>query len=170
MVDSTINILDPNSSGAGGALLLHTDSSINGIGVLLPQQVPPASVGNYALNLMNSIAATPAELDLVGVLTGGTSGLGDYERIDKTGSKPMFDAVLTSNFTVDTVHAGHSAGTLTVTPAAAAVSPYSFITGTTPPPTMLSGSLYQANANQAFAIETDSQANVLGRLLLQNLP
>jgi hypothetical protein len=169
-VDSSINILDPdNSTGGGGALLLHTDSSINGTGILLPQQTPQPIAGNYAVNLMNSIAATPAEVDLVGLLTGGTSGLADYEQNDPTGSNPMLGAALSASLSADASHAGRYTGTVTVNPASTAISPYPFIPGTTPP-TTFNVSLYQANGSQAFIVETDNKANAVGRTLQQTLP
>jgi hypothetical protein len=169
-VDSSINILDPNNStGLGGALLLHTDSSINGTGILLPQQASQPLAANYAVNLMNSIAAaTPAEIDLVGVLTGGTSGLADYERNDTTGSNPMLGAALSSSLSADSSHAGRYTGSITVNPASNAVSPYPFIPGTTPP-TTFNVSLYQASNSQAFIVETDTKANSNGILVLQQL-
>jgi len=148
---------------------LHTDSSINGIGVLLPQQTPQPISANYALNLMNAIATTPTELDLVGILTGGTTGLADYDRVDTTSSNPMLGAALSASLAADASHAGRYTGSITVTPPAAAVSPYSFIPGITPP-TTFGFSLYQANASQALGVETDNKANVTGRVVQQNLP
>src|SRR5204863_4851530 len=73
LVDPALNILDPsNSSGGGGALLLHTDASIIGTGVLIPQVVSgsPTFSQNHALNLVNSITslAFPNEIHLVGRL------------------------------------------------------------------------------------------------------
>jgi hypothetical protein len=74
MVDPALNILDPNStSGGGGALLLHTDASINGTGIVVPQSVSatPSFFANYGLNLTNSIATATAtdEFDLAGVVS-----------------------------------------------------------------------------------------------------
>jgi len=169
-VDSSINILDPNNSaGGGGALLLHTDSAINGTGILLPQQTPQPIAANYAVNLMNAIAATPNEVDLVGVLTGGSSGLADYEQVDASISNPMLGAAVSATLSADASHAGRYAGSVTLTPPSASVSPYPFIPGTTPP-TTFNVSIYQANASQAFIVETDNQANTFGRILQQNLP
>src|SRR5437667_307969 len=57
LVDPALNILDPsNSSGGGGALLLHTDASVVGTGILIPQVVSgsPTFSQNHGLNLINS--------------------------------------------------------------------------------------------------------------------
>ncbi|MGB7847681.1 MAG: hypothetical protein WBL63_18870 [Candidatus Acidiferrum sp.] len=176
MVDPTLNILDPNNTtGGGGALLLHTDANITGTGVLLPQSAPVATMftGNYALDLQNSIAtATPDELDLVGVFTSDgtanfTNGLADYNQNSTVNSVLMAGAALTGTFAADTTHAGHSTGTITVTPP---VGGYSFVTGATSATAAFNASFYQVSASQAFVIETDTQANVAGVLVQVQLP
>jgi hypothetical protein len=179
MVDPTLNILDPNSAtGGGGALLLHTDTHINGTGILVPQQTSTAFLGNYALNLNNSIAAgaTPNELDLVGLLVGdGTSGFGtanlaDYDQVSSS-STPILGAPLSGSFLMDAGHLGRATGSFVVNIPVGAVSPnnYPFIPGATPPVT-LSVVFYQVSNNEAFIVETDTQANVSGYLVQQQLP
>jgi hypothetical protein len=178
LVDPTLNILDPNSTtGGGGALLLHTDSHINGTGVLTPQQTATAFVGNYALNLNNSIATTPPnELDLVGVLSatgtqvlgGGATDLADYDKVS-TSPTPMLGAPLSGTFAIDGVHPGRATGSFTVAIPPTAVSPYPFIPGLTPPVT-LNVAFYQVSNSEAFIVENDTQANVSGYLVLQQLP
>jgi hypothetical protein len=178
MVDPTLNILDPNSTtGGGGALLLHTDTHINGTGVLVPQQTSTAFLGNYALNLNNSVAAaTPNELDLVGVLIGdgassfGTANLADYDQVNSS-STPVLGAPLSGSFTMDPNHSGRAFGSFTVNIPMGAVSPnnYPFIPGLTPPVT-LSVVFYQVSNSEAFIVETDSKANVSGYLARQQLP
>lgn len=169
VVDPTLNILDPNNpTGHGGALLMHTDASIVGTGMLLPQNGTGTFTGNYALGLMNSIAtSTPNELDLVGVITSDgtanfTNGLADYDQNNPTNPLPMFAGVLTGTFATN---AGHFTGGLTVTPPAVTGS-YSFIPGATTP-TTFTVSIYQASVSQAFVIETDTQANAEGVLVQQ---
>lgn len=169
VVDPTLNILDPNNpTGHGGALLMHTDTSIVGTGMIIPQTSTATFTGNYALDLMNSIAtSTPNELDLVGVITSDgtanfTNGLADYDQNNPTNPLPMFGGVLTGTFATN---AGHSTGGFTVTPPAVTGS-FSFIPGATTP-TTFTVSIYQASASQAFVIETDTKANVEGLLVQQ---
>ena len=172
LVDPMLNVLDPNNpSGGGGALLQHTDASIIGTGLLLPQSPAATFTGNYALDLMNSIATTtPNELDLVGVLTSNstanfTNGLADYDQNNPTNPVTMFGGVLTGTFTKDATNAGRFTGTITVTPPAVAGS-YPFIPGAATP-TTFSVSIYQATVSQAFVVETDTQANSEGVLVQQ---
>jgi len=174
-VDSSINILDPSSaSGGGGALLLHTDANINGAGILLPQGSPSVFSLNYAVNLLNAIAApTPNEIDLVGVLVSGSPGnfgasLADYTDTSAP-ANPMIGAPLSGTFTADASHTGRYAGTLTVGVPTAALTPYSYIPGTTAPVT-LNVEIYQATTSQAFVIETDSKSIILGQMVQQHLP
>ena len=177
MVDPALNILDPNNTtGGGGALLLHTDTHINGTGILVPQQKSTPFLGNYALNLNNSIATTtPNELDLVGVLSGNgnasqvfATSLADYDQVSSSPA-PMLGAPLSGAFTVDGNNPGRAIGSFTVAVPPTAVSPYPFIPGLTPPVT-LTVAFYQVSNNQAFIVETDTQANVSGYLVLQQLP
>jgi hypothetical protein len=174
VVDPTLNILDPNNaSGSGGALLMHTDAALIGIGVVLPQSATGISTlaGNYAVKLKNSIAGTtPDELDLVGVATASSgvfaNGLADYDENETFNPPTMFGALLTGTFAADGAHAGHSTGSFTVTPPAGG---YVFVPGTTAP-TTIGVSIYQASAAQAFVVETDTAASVDGELVLQQLP
>lgn len=177
LVDPTLNILDPNNtSGGGGALLLHTDGNINGTGILVPQQTSTAFLGSYALNLNNSIATTPPnELDLVGVLSangtqllgGGANDLADYDEVS-TSPAPMLGAPLSGSFAPDGNHPGRAFGSLKIDDPPAAVNPYPFIPGLTPPLTF-SVAFYPVNNSEAFIIETDTQANVSGYLVQQQL-
>jgi hypothetical protein len=189
LVDPTLNILDPNNTtGGGGALLLHTDGNINGTGILVRQQTTtiPAQtfLGSYALNLNNSIAATPPnELDLVGVLKannpqvlgGGTADLADYEEVSTVPPVTMLGAPLSGTFAPDSSHPGRSIGNLTVgvnVPKPPAIGAYPFIAEITSPPTPVTFSVafYQISNGQAFIVQTDIQANVSGYLIQQQLP
>jgi hypothetical protein len=176
-VDPSINILDPNNpSGGGGAFLLHTDSNINGTGILLPQASTAPFVGSYALNLTNSIATTtPNELDLVGVLVAngissfGTGNFGDYDQNDSSNANPMIGAGLAGSFAADTAHAamGRYTGSFTVTQPATSTTgtPYPFI-----PASVFTVAIYPTGSSQAFIVETDTKSNIMGRILLQNIP
>ena len=165
-VDPTINILDPNNAtGSGGALLLHTDTSIVGSGVIVPQGAAAGLTGNYALGLQNSIAAATAnELDLVGVLTSDgsanfTNGLADYDQNTTGVPTPMVGAALTGTFAAS---ASHFTGSFTV---AVPTSGYPFIPGLTP--TTFNVSIYPVSGSQALVVETDTNATVEGLLIQQ---
>jgi hypothetical protein len=184
MVDPTLNILDPNNTtGGGGALLLHTDTHINGTGILVLQQTATAFLGNYALNLSNSIlnatSPTPNELDLVGVVTGdgasslGTANLADYDQVNaailSTPDNPMLGAPLSGGFLIDSGHPGRATGSFTLGVPSTALNPYPFIPGGTTP-VKVGVAIYQVSNSQAFIVETDTQANVSGYLVQQQLP
>jgi hypothetical protein len=172
MVDPALNILDPNNtSGGGGALLLHTDASINGTGIVVPQSVSatPSFVANYGLNLTNSIATATAtnEFDLAGVVSSDGSskflnGLSDYDENDSGNLAilPVPGASTTGTFAADSANPGRFTGTFMVTPGA-----YPFISASA-----FNVSFYQASAAQAFVIETDASGNGTGYLLQQLLP
>lgn len=180
-VDPTVNILDPNNTtGGGGALLFHLDTTINGAGILLPQPTTPKVFSlNYALNLLNAIdAPTPNEIDLVGLLTSDsvsafTGNLADYT--ENTGPNPMLGAPLIGAFTVDpntASHPGRYTGSFSVTSLAVA-SGYTYPSGTATAAATKSTfnvAIYQATPSQAFVVETDNQAITTGQMVQQNLP
>jgi hypothetical protein len=181
LVDPKLNILDPNNTtGGGGALLLHTDAHINGTGILIPQQTATAFLGNYALNLNNSIATTPPnELDLIGVLSGDGDGhfggaanlaLADYDQVNSSPT-PVLGAPVSGGFQIDQGHPARATGSFTVNLPAGAVSPndYPFIPGAATPVT-LGVAIYQVSQTESFLIETDTQANVSGCLVQLQLP
>jgi len=174
VVDPTVNILDPSSTtGGGGALLLHTDANLTGTGVIVPQSLSstPTFTGIYAVNLENSIAAAAQnELDLVGVMTSDGSarlanGLADY---DQNNTAPVLGAALAAAFLRDATNLGHFTGSFSIN-ATSGASSYPFIPGPGRN-TSFNVSYYQASASQAFLIETDSQADIDGTLVLQQLP
>jgi hypothetical protein len=171
-VDPALNILDPNATGNGGALLLHTDANINGVGLLLPQASPKVFSSHYALNLGNAIAAsTPNEIDLVGILTSDgssnfTANLADYTQASPM-PNPMIGAPLSGTFAV---LSGRYIGSFTVT---SLVGGYSFLTGSitaSATPATFSVAIYQATTSQAFVVETDAHAITTGQMVQQNLP
>jgi hypothetical protein len=175
MVDPTLNILDPNNaSGTGGALLLHTDGNLTGTGLLLPQSVgtAPTFSGNYAVNLVNSIPGTNAdELNLVGVMLSDgfgnfVNGLADYDENESFNPGPVLGAGVRGAFAADATNAGHFTGGFSVTPAAGG---YVFLPGVAAP-NAFTVSIYQAGVKQGLVIETDTQANIEGVLVQQQLP
>ena len=169
MIDPSLNFLDPNSSSSGGgALLLHTDANIIGTGVLFPQisSTPAAFVGNQGLNLQNCVAAaTPNEVDLVGVVTSDGSGhlsngAADYDQSNSPNSVGPF----TGTFAADAANPGRFTGSFAIpTPAAG----YPFI-----PPSVatFNVSFYQVSGTQILLIQTDNTANTSGYLIQQLLP
>jgi hypothetical protein len=169
MIDPSLNFLDPNSSsGGGGALLLHTDANIIGTGSLISQipSTPAAIVGNQGLNLQNCVAAaTPNELDLVGVVTSDgsgnlTNGLADYDQSNSPNSVAPF----TGTFAADVANPGRFTGSISIpTPTGG----YPFIP---PSVTTLNVSFYQVSDTQTVVIQTDNTANISGYLLRQLLP
>jgi hypothetical protein len=176
-VDPTLNILDPNNSvGGGGALLLHTDANINGIGVLVPQSSPQVFSLNYALNLQNAIAGpTPNEVDLVGLLSsstasfGGASNLADYTQASAT-PNPQLGAPLSGTFAIDPANPTRYryTGTFSVTSLAGGYSYPTAAPTATATPSTFSVVIYQATTSQAFVVETDTQAITIGQMVQQN--
>ena len=177
LVDPALNILDPsNSSGGGGALLLHTDASIIGTGVLIPQVVSgsPTFSQNHGLNLVNSITSLtpPNEIHLAGRLasdgTANFTGTADYGQ--NGGHAPpnaVLGNALTGMFAADSVNAGHFTGSFTL--ASDPTNPlwFPFISPTI---SSFNVSYYQASSSQALVIQTDTSADAWGYLLQQQLP
>jgi hypothetical protein len=175
-VDPTLNILDPNNStGGGGALVLHTDAGINGTGILLPQVSPKVFSSNYAVNLLNAIdTPTPNEVDLVGILTSDgsanfTANLADYTQASVTPA-PQIDTPLSGTFTADPNHSGRYTGSLSVTSLASGYSYPTAVSTPTATKNTFNVAIYQATTSQAFVIETDNQAITIGQIVQQNLP
>src|SRR5467141_3856851 len=175
LVDPALNILDPsNSSGGGGALLLHTDASIVGTGVLIPQVVSgsPTFLQNHGLNLINSITtSTPRnEIHLLGRLasdgTANFTGTADYGQNSSNSQIVVKGNTLSGTFAADSVNPGHLTGSFTLgTDPAIALFPF-----ITPAVSTFQVSYYQASASQALVIQTDTSADAWGYLLKQQLP
>ncbi len=174
LVDPALNLLDPsNSSGGGGALLLHTDASIIGTGILIPQVVsgPPTFSQNHVVNLINSVDSTiPAnvnELDLVGRLASdgvaNFTGPADYGQSSAFTPVAVAGNMLAGTFAADTVNPGHFTGSFTFGAGAA----FPFISPTV---STFSLSYYQASSSQALVIQADTSADSWGYLLQQQLP
>jgi hypothetical protein len=177
LVDPALNMLDPsNSSGGGGALLLHTDASIIGTGMLIPQVVSGSSTfsQNHGVNLINSV--DPAnmvnvnEVHLVGRLasdgTANFTGTADYGQNSSNTQIVVKGNTLSGTFAADSVNPGHFTGSLTLgTDPAIAVFPF-----IAPAVSTFQVSYYQASASQALVIQTDTSADAWGYLLKQQLP
>src|SRR6266513_1672177 len=177
LVDPALNILDPsNSSGGGGALLLHTDASIIGTGILIPQVVSgtPSFSQNHGLNLVNSV--DPAnmvnvdEVHLVGRLSSdgaaNFTGTADYSQNGAYYPNVVKGNTLSGTFAADSVNPGHFTGSFTLgTDPAIALFPF-----ITPAVSTFQVSYYQASASQALVIQTDTSADAWGYLLKQQLP
>jgi len=177
LVDPALNILDPsNSSGGGGALLLHTDASIVGTGILIPQVVSgsPIFSQNHGVNLVNSVdtanIATVNEVHLVGRLASdgaaNFTGTADYGQNGAYYPDVVKGNTLSGTFAVDSVNPGHLTGSFTLgTDPAIALFPF-----ITPAVSTFQVSYYQASASQALVIQTDTSADAWGYLLKQQLP
>ena len=175
LVDPALNILDPsNSSGGGGALLLHTDASIVGTGVLIPQVVSgsPTFLQNHGLNLINSVTTStpPNEVHLLGRLasdgTANFTGTADYGQNSSNSQIVVKGNTLSGTFAADSVNPGHLTGSFTLgTDPAIALFPF-----ITPAVSTFQVSYYQASASQALVIQTDTSADAWGYLLKQQLP
>lgn len=174
LVDPTLNILDPsNSSGGGGALLLHTDASIIGTGMLIPQLVSgtPSFSNNHGLNLINSMDSTTVdEVHLVGRLasdgTANLTGAADYGQNGAFFPNIVIGNTLAGTFAADSANPGHFTGSFTLgTDPTIALFPF-----ITPAVSMFNVSYYQASSSQALVIQTDTSADAWGYLLEQQLP
>jgi len=180
VVDSYVNIFDPNASptgfasAQGNALMLHTDANVNGTGVVIRGGYPgfPPSPGNNALQLTNSItSSTPtSELDLVGVVgsdgLGPLSGLGDYDQSDSSNPVAVLGASIAGSFVEDTLNRGRATGSVTIsTPSTAGAYPF-----ISPAGSSFNVAYYRINSSQAFVLQTDASASSSGLLFQQILP
>src|SRR6202521_4143106 len=177
LVDPALNILDPSSSsGGGGALLLHTDASVIGTGILIPQVVSgsPSFSQSYGLNLANSV--DPAnmvnmnEVHLVGRLSSdgaaNFTGTADYGQNGAYFPNVVKGNTISGTFAADSVNPGRFTGSFTLgTDPAIALFPF-----IAPAVSMFQVSYYQASASQALVIQTDTSADAWGYLLKQQLP
>ena len=177
LVDPALNILDPgNSSGGGGALLVHTDASIIGPGVLIPQVVSgsPTFSQNHGLNLVNSITSLtpPNEIHLAGRLA--SDGAANFAGTADYGQNSAYapPSAVTGNslsgmFAPDSVNPGHFTGSFTLASDPANPLWFPFISPTI---STFNVSYYQASSSQALVIQTDTSADAWGYLLQQQLP
>jgi hypothetical protein len=175
LVDPALNILDPgDSSGGGGALLLHTDASIIGTGVLIPQVLSgsPSFSANHALNLTNSIDSSSMvnEVHLVSRLASdgaaNFTGTADYGQNGAFFPNVVKGNILSGTFATDSSNPGHFTGSFTLgTDPNVALFPF-----IAPAISTFQVSHYQASDSQALIIQTDTSADTWGYLLRQRLP
>jgi hypothetical protein len=177
LVDPALNILDPgDSSGGGGALLLHTDASIVGTGVLIPQVLSgsPSFSANHALNLTNSVdSSTPTmvnEVHLVSRLASdgaaNFTGTADYGQNGAFFPNVVKGNILSGTFAADSSNPGRFTGSFTLG-TDPNIALFSFIA---PAVSTFQVSYYQASDSQALIIQTDTSADAWGYLLRQRLP
>src|SRR6267142_1364543 len=174
LVDPALNTLDPsNSTGGGGALLLHTDASIIGTGILIPQIVSgsPSFSQNHVLNLVNSVdtanAATVNEVHLVGKFArdgaANFTGTADYGQNSSNTQIVVKGNTLSGTFAADSVNAGHFTGSFTLgTDPAIALFPF-----ISPAVSTLQVSYYQDSSSPALVIPPAPPADAWGYLLKQ---
>lgn len=181
-VDRTIDMFDPGAPSSvdqgfiGNALLLHTDANINGTGFLVEapaQQISPAFVGNFSLQLTNAITTNTAtnELDLTGVVstdssTHFTNGLADYDENISFSAVPIHGASFTGTFAADVANPGRLTGAISI-PVPSSAGAYSFIS---PATTSFNVSYYQISPTHAFVVQTDTSATITGFLFRQLFP
>ena len=180
VVDYNVNIFDPNASpsgffsGAGNALILHTDANLNGTGVVIQNTnlgFAPL-LGNNALQLTNAItSSTPtSEIDLVGVVLSDNlahlSGLVDYDQSDSSNPVAVLGASITGSFVEDSLNQGRATGSVTIsTPSTAGAYPF-----VSPAAPSFNVAYYRINSSQAFVLQTDASASSSGLLFQQLLP
>jgi hypothetical protein len=163
MVDPAININDPNGSSAGGtssALVVDLDTSVAGVGVLVPQTATTGFTGNYALGLQDLIPTTglSGEVDFVGNAVAGTSLVGsgtlsDPRNLFKLGT--VDTATFSAPITPDAANAGRYE-----------INPFTVTVNGNGAPIMIPemANAYEASGTQLFWIEDgmDGQASVFG--------
>ena len=165
MVDSSININDPNdtTSGGGGALIVDLSANVLGAGSLVPQTTGSFS-GNYALGFQDLFPGGPppptnsGEADFVGNATAGATlaGSGTISDPREILNTAMVDSVTFSGATI-TADATN-AGRFTITPITV---PANQVAGGT---ISYSASVYEASSGQLFWIEdgSDGLSSVFG--------
>ena len=162
LTDPNLNLLDPNNpTGTGGALLLETDASYSGIGILLPQADPSSATlqGPYALQLSDQNGPANSDGGYTGSFGTSSTSLGTFSGEGDFQTQNTVDPVLgplSGVVVADTANPGRLTGTITTTPA----FPNGDIAGTAPGSEQVS--LYMANSSQGFVVETDSVAPVSG--------
>jgi len=174
LTDRDLNLLDPNNtSGAGGALLLETDTA-DAIGIVIPQtETIGEPAGNYGIMLSDQSNPPGSDGGYTGDFTisltdpGTFSGEGDFQGTGSN-SATLVTGPLAGTLAADANNPGRFTGTITTTPCYPTYVPDP--TSPTACGTAFNGntqaaeqvSLYFANASQGFVIETDSIAPIFG--------
>jgi hypothetical protein len=174
MVDSTINVEDPNNaSGGGGALVVDLSLNLGGVGVLVPQTSTSNSdfTGNYVVgfqDLLPFVTAPPVvktgEVDFVGnaAVTTSLTGSGTIsDPFGDLGLNPSATVSFAAPITPDPVNTGIGRYT---------IDPFSVSNGAATPVTITyDANVYQASGGQLFWIEdgADGLTSVFGGQLQQ---
>jgi len=162
MVDSSINVNDPNNtSGGGGALIVDLSTNVLGVGSLVPQAAGSFS-GNYAVGFQDLFPGGPppplnsGEADFVGNATATTSLTGSGTISDPRevlNAATVDSATFSGAITADGANPGRFTIPLamTITTAPGAVVSYG-------------ANVYQASSGQLFWIEdgADGLSSVFG--------
>jgi hypothetical protein len=161
MVESSVNVNDPNNaSGGGGALIVDLSPTIAGVGVLVPQTATTGFTGNYALGLQDLIPTTEAsgEVDFVGNAVAGTNLVGSGTLSDPGnlfGLGTVDTASFSAPITADATNAGRYE-----------ISPFIVTVNGNGAPIMIPdmANAYEASGAQLFWIEdgADGQSSVFG--------
>jgi hypothetical protein len=160
-VDPNININDPNNpTGAGGALVADLDTSVLGIGVLVPQTDVAAAdfTGSYAFDGQFNTPNDEADFLGLGTVSGTSFSGSGYlnDPYDDFVTTPLNSGV---TFSGTLVADGTVPGRYTLSPLDMTVS------GT--PAFTLAVAAYQASGAQLFWIEEDSESLFSGQLQQQ---
>ncbi len=168
LTDTSLNLLDPNSStGGGGALLLETDSTFSTNGVVVPQADPASASLQGPYGILLSDQNNPANSDggfvgdfVVSPGTGTFSGEGAFQG-QGSNNATLIVGPLTGTFVADSANPGRLTGAITTTPA----FPNAGVAGTSPGTEL--AAFYLAGASQGFIVTTDAVAPVTGVVELQ---
>jgi hypothetical protein len=171
LTDPNLNLLDPNSTtGGGGALLLETDATFSGIGMLVPQPAPASATlqGPYGLLLSDQNGPANSDGGFVGEFvvdpTGGTfTGEGAFQGQGPSNATLIVGPVA-GTFVADAANPRRITGNIATTPA----FPNGDVGGTTTGSEQVS--FYLANSSQGFVVETDAAAPVTGLVEFQVPP
>jgi hypothetical protein len=184
VVDPTLNILDPNNTtnivGEGGALLAEMDANLVGTGVLIPQTdtalsalAGPFAFGAQGYGTAQSTIGPPPvtvldEFDFLGegaIAGGAFTGTGilsdPFGSLTAT-SVQSTNAAFSAAFVDDGEGIGRSTGNLAVSAA--------FTPPATPdfPTVTLAVTVYEANAGEAFWVDTDDLTDVFAGSIQAN--
>jgi hypothetical protein len=163
MVDSSINVNDPNNtSGGGGALIVDLSTNVLGVGSLVPQATGSFS-GNYAVGFQDLFPGGPppplnsGEADFVGNAIAGATLAGSGTISDPRGVLNNPATVDSATFSGAITADGANPGRFTIPLA---------MTITTAPGAVVSygANVYEASSGQLFWIEdgADGLSSVFG--------
>jgi len=104
LVDPTLNLDDPNSSGDGGAVIMGLDVNAFGVGVVEPQDTSAVFAGNYAIDFQAIF-----EADLVGqVFSDGVSNITGSGSLNNLFASAQGSQNITATFTPDGANPGRA--------------------------------------------------------------